>query len=403
MANVYAIKSGNWSDITLWNTGALPTSDDLAFANAFNVTIDVNATVQGIRNGAAAPIVSGGSFIAANGVSITKTSAFVGNVVENGVTNILTIATGITFTINGPIFGAAGNGNAIVISAGGTLNVIGNVSSGGGTLVGGIVNSGTLNIIGDVSKPSGGNGAPISNAGTLNITGNFFTLGSNSSAAVLISSGTAIITGTSNGNSTAAINTPSVSISGGQLTFNGNAVALLSPGISVSGTGTLILNGTIFASQNSVGLDVTSASADVVINGPLINNGQMSAMRAFVFRVPSSPLTWDTFLMDTNNLPTVLNRLYSLGADPSFPAAANVRQGTTYGQNLVLVGTMAVPPASSVSRDVPIDSTVGTAELTASDFWNYQTSLITADNSIGVRLKNIATTQTVGDQVSALK
>lgn len=49
-----------------------------------------------------------------------------------------------------------------------------------------------------------------------------------------------------------------------------------------------------------------------------------------------------------------------------YPAASNVRSGTTYGAGGSLTGTCAVPGASSVVVGVPVDNTVGTAAVTAS-------------------------------------
>jgi hypothetical protein len=46
------------------------------------------------------------------------------------------------------------------------------------------------------------------------------------------------------------------------------------------------------------------------------------------------------------------------------PAVSNVRSGTTYAVG-TLTGTLAVPPAASVSLGVPVDATTGTATLTA--------------------------------------
>ena len=63
MANVYATKSGNWSDITVWNTGALPTSSDDVFSNNFTVQVDGFFTVLSVRNTASAPIVANGTFV----------------------------------------------------------------------------------------------------------------------------------------------------------------------------------------------------------------------------------------------------------------------------------------------------------------------------------------------------
>lgn len=53
---VVAVKSGNWSDPTVWNTGRLPESTDQVFANGFTVTIDQDVTVLSISNDADAPI-----------------------------------------------------------------------------------------------------------------------------------------------------------------------------------------------------------------------------------------------------------------------------------------------------------------------------------------------------------
>jgi len=40
MPNVYAVKSGNWSDPTVWNTGVVPTGSDDVRSGAFTVTVD---------------------------------------------------------------------------------------------------------------------------------------------------------------------------------------------------------------------------------------------------------------------------------------------------------------------------------------------------------------------------
>ena len=55
-----------------------------------------------------------------------------------------------------------------------------------------------------------------------------------------------------------------------------------------------------------------------------------------------------------------LTEAYAAG----YPAAGNVRSGTTYGPNSALTGTCAVPPPGSVALGVPVDATTGTAVLT---------------------------------------
>jgi hypothetical protein len=64
-------------------------------------------------------------------------------------------------------------------------------------------------------------------------------------------------------------------------------------------------------------------------------------------------------------------------------ATSNVRAGVTYAG---LTGTLAVPPAASVSLGVPVDNTTGTAVLTGSDMasavWGAATRTLTAGGSI---------------------
>jgi hypothetical protein len=75
MANRYAIANGNWSNSAIWNGGlGLPTTADDVYPNNFTVTVDQNITVLSLRNGAASPIVAGGTFALANGIIVTVTA-----------------------------------------------------------------------------------------------------------------------------------------------------------------------------------------------------------------------------------------------------------------------------------------------------------------------------------------
>jgi hypothetical protein len=70
MAAVRAIKTGVWSDVTVWNTGALPTAADDVYSNTFTVTIDQDVTVLSIRNSAGGGASAGGSFNCSTGRTI---------------------------------------------------------------------------------------------------------------------------------------------------------------------------------------------------------------------------------------------------------------------------------------------------------------------------------------------
>lgn len=50
MATRFAVKTGNWSDTTLWDNGALPVSGDVIYPNGFTVTIDQDINVNSLNN-----------------------------------------------------------------------------------------------------------------------------------------------------------------------------------------------------------------------------------------------------------------------------------------------------------------------------------------------------------------
>ena len=81
------------------------------------------------------------------------------------------------------------------------------------------------------------------------------------------------------------------------------------------------------------------------------------------------------------------------------PAISNVVLNTVYNN---LTGTMIVPPASSVSFDIPVSNTKGSAYLTPGNLWNTQTTNLTSlSTTIGYRLNNVATVETVGNTIAS--
>ena len=84
------------------------------------------------------------------------------------------------------------------------------------------------------------------------------------------------------------------------------------------------------------------------------------------------------------------------GPGGPYPATSDVRAGVEYDAGLV--GTLAVPPASSVALGVPVDNTTGTAVLTAANVASILTTWTTAPlsgkqpaGSPGALLQNIGT------------
>ena len=90
----------------------------------------------------------------------------------------------------------------------------------------------------------------------------------------------------------------------------------------------------------------------------------------------------------------------STTVDTLVPTTSNVRADTTYSNNLT--GTMIIPSMSSVSFDIPVGNTRGTAFITPSAFWNTQTTQLTSlSSTIGFRLNNVATTEYIGNTLAA--
>jgi hypothetical protein len=136
MALVYATKNGDWSDTTVWNTGALPTVNDDVYPNGFTVNIDGTFTVQSIRNYADTGVAANGTFNALNGSNLTCTAS--PGVIGNGASAIavyqFTDSNGLSSaTLSGFVQPQLGVGTAakrsVLMSGNGTLYVNGRVSS----------------------------------------------------------------------------------------------------------------------------------------------------------------------------------------------------------------------------------------------------------------------------------
>jgi hypothetical protein len=85
------------------------------------------------------------------------------------------------------------------------------------------------------------------------------------------------------------------------------------------------------------------------------------------------------------------------------PPVTDVRAGTTFGPAAELTGTMVVPAPEFVEGGVEVDDTVGTAVTTGAEVWNAPMGLVSgAVGTVGERLKNTATIQSVGAQIEAL-
>jgi hypothetical protein len=83
------------------------------------------------------------------------------------------------------------------------------------------------------------------------------------------------------------------------------------------------------------------------------------------------------------------------------PSGSDVRIGTIYGPGNELTGSMQVPNPQSVSIGVAVDNTTGSAIVKPEDIWNIALTSLSSSNSIGQRLANVSTSQSMASIVNA--
>jgi hypothetical protein len=462
MANVYAVKTGNWSDPTVWNTGELPTPDDDVYANNFTVTINTSPMVLSISNRAATGITLGGGFtISSNGRTLTA------NVIASASSTVLRvdISTGNFATINGNLVGSAGpgggdplllsntgtvtvNGNVLGGSASGgiargalnqstgTININGNVIGGGQATAGafvashGVLNNaaGTINVVGTVTGGLASASAGIFNnvGGIVNVTGACVGPGPNNASInqAILNNGAGVVNITGDCTGGAASGAHAILNSAtGTINITGDAIG--GPGSGAAGfvnssSGTVTHIGIVQASAVAPGVSSGSIAQITTLTGPLISTEGTDTLAAASGVNPCIAARW--FVADTalgtfsytmrgetvsgspsSRLPRVL--ALPEGYNASYPLASDVRSPVTFGPDGVYSGTMIIPPTESVIFGVPVDDTTGTAtpEINADEVWNFPVDQITTPGSIGERVAQLATVASVGDQIAAMK
>jgi len=399
MANVSAIKSGNWSDPTVWSTGLLPTASDDVYSNSFNVTIDQNVTVLSIRQSSVASGTTGGTFILTNGIVVRATSGgFISR--NNSYTGVF-----ISFTLTAPD----------------SATLIGNFSHSQGDAVYIVQHSGTgtLNIIGNLYAfvTSAASNVRIASTGTLNITGNLYSWTALSSGRCLLIAGNSIV------NITGDIIWQST-ITGGASIISITSVCTLNIVGSVNGGANYGIESTAASYIKVIGSIIGGIAVGGTTGYPAISSNNTSAINIFTgpFICSSSSIqplyvsrmnyfrtsgSYFEFRDNSTNgaLPPAASapatRLVAPSTAVDAPSTNNVRFGITYASGSQ-TGTMYVPTASNVRLGVGVDNTVGTAALSVNDIWNVLTSTLNTSGSIGERLKNTSTVDSTGTQIASI-
>jgi hypothetical protein len=421
MANYKAVASGNWSALATWQDDAggsyiastvLPGASDVVYFNNFTVQMDVDATVSQIRNNNATGVTAGGSGV----ISASRT---VNADLFHGTGALLTVSASspsvVNITGNMPGTSAIATSRGLNITGNCTVNYVGNVVSTTSTAVLNtraiIVGAGaTLNLTGDVyaggvsgslTGTNNNDGIFLENNTTLNVVGNVFGGFANFGNTGIKLSGT----------------NQTISITGNVNGLSGTSIAAPNPAVSLNGTAVFSITGNLTAGQNAPALYGPNATTAVQVFGNVQNatNGYMATIAPYVY-LDAAVTQWE---FRKSNLTT--NTLYTPGVATGHPATNNVRTGIVYGPTNNLTGTCAVPPANTVSLGVPVDNTVGTASLDANALaialnaslsaslpaaiapllWDEAVTNITTPNSIGERLKNCSTVATTGAQIAS--
>jgi hypothetical protein len=299
---------------------------------------------------------------------------------------------GGTLTYNGNISTTAGASSAIItMVANATLTVNGNVNGGGPTARGILVPTGaaTINIIGNVTGGGGVGGSAILSQGTatFNITGNLVGGGGGNAIQLQAAPSSINVTGNITGGALSAI--------GGVFNYPINVTGVINGGSGANGidhSGTINIIGNVNASSTFNGISSTGV---VNLTGNMLNfNGEQAIWCPRVFISNSSTTQWRLFDNAGNN-----KTLYSTDTFPNLPSIGDVRNGSVYGPASGLTGTLRMAIPSDVRINVPTDNTVGSATLTSEDLFN--AILSGSTNPVAIRLRNISTVQTTGDQISS--
>jgi hypothetical protein len=397
-----------------------------------NVFINNTASSSGsVNNNSSGSIYLSGN---ATAVSTSDTSGAVRNGGQNGYVfmegSAIGIGTGVGFVIcnlgissiidfvgylkGGDASSASrtaaitNNGNTSVVNI--TGNCFGGTGSSGSP---GAYNLGTnnvINILGDSIATTGVAGVNNSSStGVVNITGNIYGGSGNSSfGAINAAAGTLNVTGSAlggTGTSSHGIQNNSV----GRVNVYG--IVKGGAGSGVAGMNNNAASGFVYV-QRAVGNNFGLGSAGVLGISPGVANVQNGL--AYIEQVEfgprgATPISGPVYILPSNQntLTGVLTALgntvtfyNTLSVDGLIPPASSVRLGTVYNVGNS-IGTMAVPSASAVQFGVPVDNTVGVAALTPQTVWGYSRLSATDVGSMGDRLRNAATAQSVGSQIAS--
>jgi hypothetical protein len=244
--------------------------------------------------------------------------------------------------------------------------------------------------------------------GTFNVIGSTVTAdilaGSTTTACVLVSgTNSGYFIGNITGGTGSASYGLSLTNTTGTVSITGNINAgtgSAARGINTTSNSDVSVIGNIYATNASEGIARTSTTVPLSVYGNIINapNGRQAiyAPRYQVF--PSASATYTR--QAVNGYDSYAD-YWTSNATFSYPASSDVVLSTVYSNN-TLSGSMALPPTSAVALGASVGTTSGTASITLEGLLNQPVAILNTLNSIGARLKNVATTQALSAVANSL-
>lgn len=375
MAIYKAIANGDWSNLAIWQDNSsgffaastvLPSTLDTVYSNNFIVEMDTDVSVLELSAyvNSGLGIAAGGYFNVTTNRTITCSYRIFGSGVAASST-VLIQGTSLSVIINANIASSpAPNSTRALIIQGSSHNLI--------------VNG---NVIGNTAAASITSIFIASTNSSITINGNISGGYTNSQVVYISSVGGNILNVYGNISPGGQTNTTAIyTTSTGVNTINiyGNITnTIVNTGvIFTQGTNIVNIIGTIETSTVNQAIKTTTCNFSGYIK--VINSN--FPIQAFPLNIsPSSYIEISENAGATNNF-AVLS---------SIPSQSDVRQGVNYTAGNT--GTLIVPDPSNVRKDVPTDDTVGTADLSAADMWDYLTSNVSTSGSIGEAILDIKT------------
>jgi hypothetical protein len=279
-------------------------------------------------------------------------------------------------TVTGRVSGNSVIGILATGTAAGSITITGNLQGGGASNAVAVSTNIPLYVTGDITA-----GSPFVNFGhgvfctsQVTVVGNIYgtpQVGTNGSSALILNSGgTAVVTGNvvggngTGGTSGISLNAANVtaSVTGSVIGGQGSSAHAI---IGLASTFLTVVGSVTATGSNSFGV---STSGTVILEGNSIDSPQgVVAIYTPRLRMTATN-TGITQYANTVGFPNgeLVSRVSPILL-PGTPATNNVRAGTDYGYNDELTGTLAVPPANAVASGVPVDNTIGTAALSPAD------------------------------------